>query len=259
MWACKVVSFLFYPEIPSVLGSCGTWPVFLCIYLGFFPCCFLLVLSKGLPCVSWTLLLPAVVFPTPSLGGWSGGSGSTICAPMPSWPCPHSPLSRGATCAPSSPSFTPCGTGQLLWICSGLGLAGFAGAHVPAQHVTGKQMNLGSTCLLGQGAMGSPHLPLCVWGLLLGCSSHPRWPCRGVYQARSPRTPNLINKVGCLLVPGHAQTPGRFPSPTVPLRLPHPPWVHHRCVPASTRAAVPWRPQRMQQHWAAVAAPEQIP
>lgn len=42
MWACKVPSFLFYPEIPNVPGLRWTWPVFLCVYLLFSPlslCC----------------------------------------------------------------------------------------------------------------------------------------------------------------------------------------------------------------------------
>lgn len=117
--------------------------------------------------------------------------------------CPHAqlampPPSPQPWChlCPLLPVLPPRGAGQLLWICSGLGLAGSAGAHVPAQRVMGEQMNLGSTWLLGQEAMGSPHLPLCVWGPLLGCSRRPRWPGRGVYRAHLPRTPNLINKVG---------------------------------------------------------------
>ena len=157
------------------------------------------------------------------------------------------------------------GAGQLLWICSGPGLAGSASAHVLAQRGTGEQMNLGSSWLPGRGAVGSPHLPRCVSGLMLGCSSHPRWLRGGVHWASLPPAPHLINKVGGPPLSQSmprlrcAQTPRRWsPSPPVPLSPHQLPWVHHGGVCASPRAGVHRRPRGMRQRWAAAAAPEQI-
>lgn len=110
MWACKVASFLFYPEIPNVLGSCWTWPVLLCVYLGFFPSFSLQVLSKGFPCVSWTLLLPAIFFPGPILGGRSCGSpAAPSVSPCPAGRAPSIP-SAAVPPGPPPPHLSP-----LLW------------------------------------------------------------------------------------------------------------------------------------------------
>lgn len=87
----------------------------------------LLVLSKGFPCVSWTLLVPAVVFPGLSLGGRSHGSPA---APSVS-PCPAgcAPAVSSATVPPAPPPPHPspprgwavaldllrAGAGRLCW------------------------------------------------------------------------------------------------------------------------------------------------
>ena len=77
------------------LGQC--FCVFICIFSPFS----LLVLSKGFPCVSRALLLPAVVFPGPSLGGQSH---SILAAPSVS-PCPagHAPAVPSAAVPPVPP------------------------------------------------------------------------------------------------------------------------------------------------------------
>lgn len=78
--------------------------VSVCLSVGFIP----LPLAgpeQGFPCVIWTFLLPAVVLPSPSLWSELRLSSSTICVPVPSWPCPCCPLGHKATCAPSSLAF----------------------------------------------------------------------------------------------------------------------------------------------------------
>lgn len=248
MWACKVPSFLFYPEIPNVPGSRWTWPVFLCVYLLFSPFLFAAPEQGFFPCqLDPSSPSSHLSWPITRWSEWRL-SGSTICVPVPSWPCPRRPLSRDATCTPSSPSFPCRGAGQLLWICSGLGLASSAGAHVPAQRGTGEQMNLGSSWLPGQGAVGSPHVPRRVSRLLLGCWKHPRWLRGGVHRASSPPASYLINKVGgpplsqgmprlCC-----TQTPRRW-SPSPPQAAPPLPAPSG----ASPRAGVHQRPGGMQQ------------
>lgn len=73
------------------------------------------------------------------------------------------PLCPGGTCTPSSLSFPSMGTGSCFRSAQGWGCQA---PPVPVcwHNGTGEQMNLDSSWLPGQGAMGSPHVPHCVLG-----------------------------------------------------------------------------------------------
>lgn len=128
------------------------------VYMLFvFPLC-LLVQSKGFPCVSWTFLLPAVVFSGLSLGGWSCGS---LAAPsVPLCPAGCAPAVPSAVVPPVSPHpylSLPWGWAVALELLS-VDTGRLVSALVPAQCGKGEQMNLVRFWLLGQGVVESLHL-----------------------------------------------------------------------------------------------------
>lgn len=158
MWACKVASSLFYPKIPNVPGLCWTCPVFLCIYLGVFSTFLLAGPEQGF---SLCQMDPSSPSSDRSLLARHSVVGATALWQHHLRPCAHlamPPPSSQPWCHlhPLLPVLPHHGDGQLLWICSGLGLAGSTGAHVPAQRGTGEQMNFGSSGCGAREPWGAP-------------------------------------------------------------------------------------------------------